>query len=136
MIQTIGYNGKILNVKPNAGAVQGHYSITFKSLATVQQRICNSVCLSFQFHMASPVSVISWTQFLSLSSLAFYGTLQPPLSFANLCDTRVANKCNNKEPQRNKVTLWNSFNWYLRKIIQYPNYEEKGEIVKRTFLEI
>ena len=50
MIQTIGYNGKILNVKPNAGAVQGHYSIIFKSLATVQQRACNSVCLSYQFH--------------------------------------------------------------------------------------
>ena len=35
MIQTIEYNGKILNVKPNAGAVQGHYSIILKSLATV-----------------------------------------------------------------------------------------------------
>ena len=50
MIQTIGYNGKILNVKPNAGAVQDNYSIIFKSLATVQQHTCNSVCLSFQFH--------------------------------------------------------------------------------------
>ena len=39
MIQTIGYNGKILNVKPNAGAVQDNYSIIFKSLATVQQHI-------------------------------------------------------------------------------------------------
>ena len=48
----------------------------------------------------------------------------------------VANKCNNKEPQQNKVTTWNSFNWYSRKIIQYPNYEEKGEIVKRTYLGI
>ena len=59
-----------------------------------------------------------------------------PLSFANFCDTRVVNKCNNKEPQQNKVTTWYSFNWYLRKIIQYPNYEERGEIVKRTHLGI
>ena len=43
-------NGKILNIKPNAGSVQGHYSIIFKSLATVQQCTSNSVCLSFQFH--------------------------------------------------------------------------------------
>ena len=109
MIQTIGYNGKILNVKPNAGAVQGHYSITFKSLATVQQCICNSVCLSFQFHMASPVSVISWTQFLSLSSLAFYGTLQPPLSFANSCNTRVASRCNNKDRATSKQSNYMEF---------------------------
>ena len=140
MIQTIGYNGKILNVRPNAGAVQGHYSIIFKTLATVQQRICNSVCLSFQFHAHCSIwlshLVLHHRLNLSLSSLAFYGTLQPPLSFANLCDTRVANKCNNKEPEQNKVTTWNSFNWYLRKIIQYPNYKEKGEIVKRTYLEI
>ena len=52
--------------------------------------------------------------------------MQPPLSFANLCDTHVASRCNNKEPQQNKVNTWNSFNWYSRKIIQYPNYEEKS----------
>ena len=63
MIKTIGYNGKILNVKPNAVAVQCHYSIIFKSLATVQQRICNSVSkLPIPcplFNLASPVSVTS-----------------------------------------------------------------------------
>ena len=65
MIQTIEYNGKILNVKPNAGAVQGHYSIIFKSLATVQQRTCNSVRMSKLpipcqlFNPASPASVTS-----------------------------------------------------------------------------
>ena len=60
MIQTIGYNGKILNVKPSAGAVQGHYSIIFKSLATVQQRICNLVMSKLPvpcplFNLAFPV---------------------------------------------------------------------------------
>ena len=64
MIQTIGYNGTILNVNPNAGAVQGHYSIIFKSLATVQQLICNSVMSKLPlpcplFNLASPVSVTS-----------------------------------------------------------------------------
>ena len=76
------------------------------------------------------LSVISQTQFLSLSSLAFYRTLQPPLSFANLCDTHVASRCNDKEPQQNKVNTWNSFNWYSRKIIQYPNYEEKSCLIQ------
>ena len=43
MIQTIKYNGKILNVKPNAGTVQGRYSIIFKRLVTDRQHTCNSV---------------------------------------------------------------------------------------------
>ena len=43
MIQTIKYNGRILNVKPNAWTVQGRYSIIFKRLMTDRQHTCNSV---------------------------------------------------------------------------------------------
>ena len=43
MIQTIKYNGKILNVKPNAGTVQGRYCIIFKRLVADRQHTCNSV---------------------------------------------------------------------------------------------
>ena len=42
-IQTIKYNRKILNIKPNAGTVQGRYSIIFKRLMTDRQHTCNSV---------------------------------------------------------------------------------------------
>ena len=72
------------------------------------------------------------TKFLSLSSLAFYGTLLPPLSFAN-SDLRYVyfySKCNSEEPQQNSITTWNSYSWYLRKIIQSLNYEEKSWQVK------
>ena len=78
------------------------------------------------------ISPAQLTQFLSLSSQAFYGTLLPPLSFAN-SDLRYVyfySKCNSEEPQQNSITTWNSYSWYLRKIIQSLNYEEKSWQVK------
>ena len=135
MIQTIKYNGRILNVKPNAWTVQGRYSIIFKRLVTDRQHTCNSVdkwvsiaCLASSVTSLYP----QLTKFLSLSSLAFYETLLPSLSFAN-SDLRYVHfysKCNSEEPQQNSITTWNSYSWYLRKIIKSLNYEDKSWQVK------
>ena len=121
MIQTIKYNGKILNVKPSAGTVQGRYSFIFKRLVTDRQHTCNSVDKWVSIPASSVTSLYpQLTKFLSLSSLAFYRTLLAPLSFAN-SDLRYVffySKCNSEEPRQNSITTWNSYSWYLRKIIR------------------
>ena len=82
--------------------------------------------ISFIFHITSPVDSI----FISFIS----SILRDTAASSGLCEflryVYFYSKNVNEEPQQNSITTWNSYNWYLRKIIQSLNYEEKSWQVK------